>query len=124
MRLALVLRSECVPKRVESSPILVLACSKRLLWILTAREEKFSGFSSECFQVIIDCLARLLGHFKPDRLTRFLLPHRGTFNRIPIRGDVLDFEGNQIAAAELAIDRHVEHSEVAQTSLDLQLGSY
>jgi hypothetical protein len=73
---------------------------------------------------MIDCLARLLGQFKPDRLTRFLLPHRCTLNRIPIRGDLLDFEGNHIAAAELAIDCHVEHSEVAKAPFHLQLSSY
>jgi hypothetical protein len=73
---------------------------------------------------MIDCLARLLGQFKPDRLTGFLLPHRCTFHRIPIWRDVLHLEGDNITAAELAIDCEIEHREVSNPSFDLELRSY
>jgi hypothetical protein len=36
--------------------------------------------------------------------------------------DVLDLEGDEIAASKFAIDGQIEHRQVARLSLDLQLG--
>jgi hypothetical protein len=37
--------------------------------------------------------------------------------------DILDFQSNNIAAAELAVDRKIEHGEIAHSVLQLQLAS-
>jgi hypothetical protein len=37
--------------------------------------------------------------------------------------NVLDLEGDNIATAQLAVDRHIEHRQVARAPRDLQLGA-
>jgi hypothetical protein len=75
---------------------------------------KSTGLSPEGSYVLIDCLARLFCQLEPDRLTRFLLPHSGTFDCISIWRNVLDFESDDITAAQLAVDCEIEHCEIAK----------
>jgi hypothetical protein len=37
--------------------------------------------------------------------------------------NIIDFESDNIAAAELAVDRQVEQGQVARFALDLELGA-
>jgi hypothetical protein len=43
--------------------------------------------------------------------------------RISIWSNVLDLEGDDIAAAQLAVDGHIEQRQIADSFLDLQLGA-
>src|SRR5437764_14727095 len=74
-------------------------------------------------QVVIDCLARLIRQLEFYRAPGFLLPHGGTVDRIAVRCNVFDLEGNDIAASQLAIDGQIEHGKVTDPSLDQQSGS-
>ena len=68
-------------------------------------------------------MSGLLGQFEPDGLPGLLLPHRRPIDCIPVRCNILDLEGNDIAATQLAVDGQIEHRQVAGSPLDLQLGS-
>jgi hypothetical protein len=67
-------------------------------------------------------LAGLLCQLEPDGLTGLFLSDRGPINCVSTRRNILDFEGDDIAATQLAIDGQIEHRQVACPSLDLQLG--
>jgi hypothetical protein len=43
--------------------------------------------------------------------------------RISVRRNVFHLYGDDIAAAQLAIDGQIEHGQVAGSALDLELGS-
>ena len=78
---------------------------------LTASADKqcFARFLTSYSYVVIDRLSGLLGQFKPDGLPGLLLPHRRPIDRIPARCNILDLEGNDIAATQLAVDGQIEH---------------
>jgi hypothetical protein len=50
------------------------------------------------FQVLVDRLPSLLCQFELDWLASFPLPHCGALERIAVRCDILDPEGDDIAA--------------------------
>jgi hypothetical protein len=65
----------------------------------------------------------LLCQLEPYRPTGFLLSYR-----CPIYGkstgcDVLDFEGDDVAAPQLAVDGEIEHCEVTRAPANLKLGA-
>jgi hypothetical protein len=65
-------------------------------------------------------LAGLLAQLKPDRPPGFLLPHRCAIRCVSARGYILDADGDDITAAKLAVDRQIEHGEVASAAFDLE----
>src|SRR5260370_11746648 len=71
--------------------------------------------------MIVDGLAGLLTQFKSDRPPSFLLSNRCAIRRIATGGDILDQDGDDVTAAKLAVDRQIEHREVANSAFDLEL---
>ena len=69
---------------------------------------------------VVDRLPRLLRQLKPDWPAGLLLPHCGAIDRISARRQVLDPKCDDIAATQLAVDRQIEHWQVARPSVHLQ----
>jgi hypothetical protein len=57
--------------------------------------------------VIIDRLADLVGQLEADRTTCLPLPHGGAVGGVAVRRDVLDLDGDDITAAQFAVDFEV-----------------
>ena len=87
-----------------------------------AGEQELAGSFAGGPQIVIDRLAGLLAQFKPDRPPSFPLPDSCAIRRIAAAGDILDPDGDDIAATKLAVDCQIEHGEVASASFDLKLG--
>jgi hypothetical protein len=62
-----------------------------------------------------------IAQFKPDGPSSFLLPDGCAICRVAAGSDILDPDGNDVAATKLAVDRQIEHGEVASAALDLKL---
>src|SRR5690242_18812279 len=83
------------------------------------REQKFARpFAGGC-QIVIDSLSGLLGQFKPNGMTGFLLANRCSIGCIAIRCNILDFQSNNVAAAKLTVDCQIEHRKISCSSLQL-----
>jgi hypothetical protein len=87
----------------------------------TTSEQELTGPFVGGPQIIIDGLAGLLAEFKSDGPPGFLLSDRRAIRCIAAGGDLLDADGNNVAATKLAVDRQIEHGEVANSALDLEL---
>jgi hypothetical protein len=74
-------------------------------------------------QVVVDSLTGLIRQLELDWSPGLLLPHRGTVHRITVRGNVLDLDSHDIAAAKLAIDGQIKKGEVTYSSLYQQSSS-
>src|SRR5262249_2923353 len=74
-------------------------------------------------KILIHRLPRLLGQLEANRSTRLLLADAGSVKRITIGRDITDAQRYEIAASQLAVDRKVEERQVAQVSLQVQLGT-
>src|ERR1700730_551172 len=72
--------------------------------------------------VCVESLAGVLCQLDPNELPGLLQSDRGQIDRISARRNILDFEGDDIAATQFAVDRQIEHRQVARPSPDLQLG--
>src|ERR1700724_1695965 len=70
----------------------------------TAGEHKFAGLLGGGPQVIVDSLAGLLCQLEPNGLPGLLLSDRGPIDCVSIWRNILDLEGNDIAATQLAVD--------------------
>jgi hypothetical protein len=81
-------------------------------WEATAREKIVAGL-----------LPRLLRQFEPDRMSGFLLAHGGPIQGCPMGDDVFDPQGDYVASPQFAVDCQVEHRQVPQATIDLELGS-
>jgi hypothetical protein len=67
-----------------------------------------------------DRLARLFGYLELDGTPGFLLHDHGSRPDEPARQHVVDPQSDEIAAAKLAVDRKVEHCEIAQALFQLK----
>src|SRR4051794_22291186 len=67
-------------------------------------EQELSGALAGGGQIIIDRLAGLFAQFKSDRPPGFLLTDGCAIRRVAARSDILDPNGDDIAAAKLAVD--------------------
>jgi hypothetical protein len=85
----------------------------------TAGEQEFAGPLAGRLQIVVDRLAGLFAQFKSDGPTGFLLSDRCAIRRIPTGSDILDPDGDDITAAKLAVDRQIEHGEIASAAFDL-----
>ena len=74
----------------------------------------------EIAQHAIDCATSLLRHFELDRPPGLLLDHGGAIPHPASDVYVIDLQRDEIAAAQLAIDREIEQSEVALPTLQLK----
>src|ERR1700737_1265401 len=86
----------------------------------TAREQELTGPFVGGLQIVIDRLAGLLAQLKSDWPPSFLLPDRCAIRRVPAGGNILDPDGDDITAAQLAIDCQIEHGQVASAAFDLK----
>src|SRR5208283_2671000 len=89
---------------------------------VTTSEQKVARLLAIGFEVFIDSIARRLGQFEPHGLAGFSLTHGGAIENDAIWGDILDSKGDDITAAQLTVDRKVEHGQVACPMFDLKLG--
>jgi hypothetical protein len=74
-----------------------------------AREQKFARLFARDPQVVIDGLTGLVPQLELDRPSCLPLPDRYAVDRVTVGCNVIDLEGYDIAATQLAIDREVEH---------------
>src|SRR5271166_903570 len=101
----------------------ILSCRDTPSRIASTGEQKFGGLPAGSSKVIIDCLPGLLRQFELDGLPGLLLSYRRSIDCVPVRCNVLDLEGNNIAATQFAVDRQIKHCQIAGPSLDLELCS-
>jgi hypothetical protein len=85
-----------------------------------AREEELASLLPGGPQVLIDCLTGLLRQLESDWPARLSLTHRRTVDGNTLRSYVIHRQVDDIAPSQLAIDREIEHREVAHSPLDLQ----
>ena len=62
----------------------------------------------------------MIGEFEAHWPARLFLANCGAVERVSAGGDILDTDGHDIAAAELAVDREVEEGQIAFAVLDLK----
>jgi hypothetical protein len=98
----------------------ILACGHAGFGTTTTSEQELAGPFVVRLQIIIDGLAGLLAQFKSDGPAGFLLLDRCAIRRVPAGGDILDPDRDDVTATKLAVDRQVEHGEVASAAFDLE----
>src|SRR6185437_15679261 len=72
---------------------------------------------------IVNGLTGLISQHELDRSPCLLLSDGRTVDRIAIRRDVFDPQGDNVATSQLAVDRKVEQRKVAGPSFDQESGS-
>src|SRR5262252_19471 len=87
-----------------------------------AREQKVAGLLACRLEIVVDGLPRLIRQLELDRSARLPLADRRAVDRVAVRRNVLDLDGDNVAAAQLAVDRQIEHGEVSGAALDHQSG--
>src|SRR6266851_4206197 len=70
--------------------------------------------------VHFDALTGLFAQLESDRPAGFLLSDSSAIRRVSAGSDILDPDGDDITATQLAVDRQVEHGEVASAAFDLK----
>ena len=60
--------------------------------------------------------------FKPDGSSGLFLPNGRPIDGIPIWRNVLDLEGDDITTPQLAVDGQIEHGQITDSLVDLELG--
>jgi hypothetical protein len=73
---------------------------------------------ADLLQKIVNGLPGLIRQLELDWRPRFLLPDGRTVSRIAIRRDIFDPQGNDVATAQLAVDRKIEKGKVAGPSFN------
>jgi hypothetical protein len=84
-----------------------------------AGEKELAGPLGRLPEIVIYGLPGRLRQLKPDRPSGFLLSYGCPVDRISVRRNVLHLESDQITATQFAIDRQVEHRQVARSAIDL-----
>jgi hypothetical protein len=65
----------------------------------------------------------LLLQLEPDGAPGLFLPYGRAIDGMAVWRHIFYFEADDIAAAELAVDRQIEHRKVALSPFDLQFGA-
>src|SRR6476619_4112919 len=94
----------------------ILACCHVAVRTATAGEQELAGPFAGGPQIVIDRLAGLLAQFKSDRPPSFPLPDSRAIRRVAAPSDILDPDGDDIAATKLAVDSQIKHGEVASAA--------
>src|SRR6266851_9596963 len=81
----------------------VLPCCHAPARTSAPTEQEFARLLVSNSYVVIDRLSGLLGQFEPDGLPGLLLSHCRPIDRIPVRCNVFDPEGNDIADTQVAV---------------------
>jgi hypothetical protein len=84
-------------------------------------EHELARFLTGCPDVLVHRLAGLFRQFEPDRASGLFLPHGRPLDGIAIGSNVLDHEGYDITAPQLAVDGQIEQRQIAGSLLDLEL---
>src|SRR6266404_2158207 len=113
MSVALVRRSECVPEKLGSSPMLAIhwQTSRAYCRVVIGRSRPRRPPKKELARpltggsdVTVDCLSGLLRNLEPDGLAGLLLAYRSTIDSVTMRSKVLHPQADDVAASELAVD--------------------
>ncbi|MGO9428298.1 hypothetical protein [Rhodoblastus sp.] len=88
---------------------------------VATREQKITWLLAGCLDVIVDSIACRFAQLEPHGLAGLSLTHGGAVKGDAIRGDILNFKRDNVAAPQLAVDRKVEHGQVACSTFDLEL---
>jgi hypothetical protein len=91
--------------------LIAAGCEQGLARLLTGR-----------LDVVIYRLAGLFRQFKPNGMSGLSLAHGRPIDGIAVWSHILDFESDDIAASQLAIDGQIEQRQIARSLLDLKLG--
>jgi len=70
--------------------------------------------------MVVDRLPGLLGDFEFDRPACLLLADCRPVHGVAVRGDILDLQAHNVAAAELAVDRDIEERQIPSAAGDLK----
>jgi len=84
------------------------------------REQVLSTSEADLRQPVLGSRIGPLGDFGLNWSPRLLLDHGAAVSDPATDADVIDFQADEITAAELAIDRKVEQREVALAALQLK----
>ncbi len=87
-----------------------------------SEQEIVRSFTSGLY-IVVDRLTSLLGQLKSDRTTSFLLAHGRSIDGVAVGCNVVDPDGDDVAAAQFAVGGEIEHCQVARLLLNLELGS-
>ena len=74
-------------------------------------------------QEVVNGLSGLIRQLELDWSSGLLLPDGRAIDRIAIRSDILDPQGDDVATTQLAVDREVEKGKVARSSFYQEPGS-
>ena len=86
-------------------------------------EKEFTLLPLRRTEVVINRLPGLLGDLESYRLAGLLLADRCALDGVSMRSNVLEFESDDIATAQFAIDSEIEQRQVALTICQLELGA-
>jgi len=86
-------------------------------------EEELARLALRQTQVFVDGLSSLIGQLETYRPPRLLLANGCSIQRVTAWSNVIDADGDNVAAAKFAVDRQVEECKIPLLALDLQLGS-
>ena len=101
----------------------ILARCQVAVGTTTTSEQELAGPLVGGFQIVIDGLPGLIAQFRSDRPARFLLPDARSIRRVTAGGNILDPDGNDVAATKFAVDCQIEHGQVASATFDLEFRS-
>ncbi len=74
-------------------------------------------------EIRVDRLPGLFGNLEANRPASLVLPNRCPRSGIAMRGNIIDSEGNEIAAPQFAVDGEIEQREITDFPVQLQPGS-
>src|SRR5580704_14758598 len=101
----------------------ILSCRKAQPWLALRGKKELSLLPVCDAEVIIDSLPGLFGDLEPHRSSGLLLADSHSLNGVSVRGNVFDFESNDIATAQLAVDGEIEECQVAFAVCHLKFGA-
>lgn len=101
----------------------ILTCRQRALLSPASGKEVVAGHLGVYTEISVDRLPGLLCDLEADRSAGLALAYGRSRTRVTIRSDIVDFEGDEIAAAQFAVDGEIEQREIADFPVQLQLGS-
>ncbi len=86
----------------------------------TARKQVLAPPGAEAGQPLADSASGLLRHLELDRPASLLLDHGRSIPDPPTGTLVVDFQPNEFATSELAVDGQIEHREITPALLELE----
>jgi hypothetical protein len=110
----------CHPVGKEAS---ILAGCHRPIAPTTPSEQILTWPLAGLLQEVVNGMPGLIRQLEFDWSPGLLLPDDRTIDRIAIRSDIFDPQGDDVATTQLAVDRKIEKGKVAGLSFDQEPGS-